>query len=79
MVIALHRPDRIPLVTEGLAGISAYTGINDNRGRMLIKRESSGIVMVMAFVVITAFCRKEKAGLIGHIAELGFRIPGISR
>ena len=76
MIIALHGPDSITVFSERLLGIGTDSGINKYRNRVYIQRERSYIIMVMAFVIESAFGSEQHTILIFHVAEFSFGIPG---
>ena len=75
MIIALHCPNRIAVFAECLFRISTYTGINNHRNRINIQGESSYIIMVMTFIIESAFSSNKHTTFILHITEFRFGIP----
>ncbi len=75
MIIALHRPNRITVFAECLFCISTYACINNHRNRIDIQRECSYIIMIVAFIIESAFDSNKHTVLILHIAEFRFGIP----
>ena len=75
MIIALHGPDSITVFSERLLGIGTDSGINKYRNRVYIQREGSRIVMIVAFIIKSAFSSDKHSALVLHMAEFRFGIP----
>ena len=79
VIIGLHGPYRVPLRSEGLSGISTYACIDKHRQGIVVKDARPHIVVVMAFLIVSAFRCEEEAvafafGVACH-ADLGVFKP----
>ena len=75
MIVALHRPNGIALLAECLTGICSYSGIYQYRRLVEPYRASACIIMIMAFVIVSAFGCKKQTVLGGEVAKFRFWIP----
>ena len=75
MIITLHRPNLIAVLSECLFGICAHAGVNQYGNRIQIQRECAHIIMIVAFVIEPSFGCYKHSMFILHIAEFRFGIP----
>ena len=75
MIVALHGPNGVSFSTESFSSVSSHSGINQHRNRVYIQREGSRIVMIVAFIIKSAFSSDKHSALVLHMAEFRFGIP----
>ncbi|MNR16726.1 hypothetical protein D3C85_1333460 [compost metagenome] len=57
VIARLHRPNLISLGAKRLLGIRLHPNINQHRLSIHVHHEMSDVIMIMAFIVVTAFDR----------------------